>query len=330
MRHARNTCLALALALAMLGRASAQAPAASAQSEYEIALSQALDAHARGEYEAARLFMERAHGLEPSARTLRGLAIVAFAQGRHLDAIRQLDAALESKVKPLPDELRTAAQELLAHAWAQLGRYEVVVDPPDGDFLVDGAAPDLYAERTIVLVPGPHVITARARTRAPYELKFESRAGARETLHVVLAVPPQPEVVEKIVYRKPAIDAARATPERLVPGFYTPGLRWAALGTGSALLITGVSLWGVGYTRLKEVDARCADMEPAGCTPADARKRYDRRHIGAFAISSSVVGGLGAAVLVGVGAVELWLWRQRDRRTELRAGLGSLQLEARF
>src|SRR5687768_4923451 len=74
---------------------------AAASNPYEVALSEALASHARGDYAQARIFMERAHQLEPSARTLRGLGIVAFAQGRHLEAIRQLDQSLLASEKPL-------------------------------------------------------------------------------------------------------------------------------------------------------------------------------------------------------------------------------------
>ncbi|HEY6878349.1 MAG TPA: hypothetical protein VI299_10050, partial [Polyangiales bacterium] len=56
-------------------------------SEYDAALDAALDAHERGDLTSARMSMERAHALLPSARTLRGLAIIAHAQGRHVETV---------------------------------------------------------------------------------------------------------------------------------------------------------------------------------------------------------------------------------------------------
>src|SRR6187402_1312763 len=76
--------------------AQADAPPSAPSAEYESALGQALDAHARGDSDTARVFMERAHRLQPSARTLRGLGTIALAQGRFAEAIQYLEQALAS------------------------------------------------------------------------------------------------------------------------------------------------------------------------------------------------------------------------------------------
>src|SRR5262245_10239697 len=92
---------ALALMLVLCGASrevsgQAAVPVKPSNPEYETALTQALEAHARGDDEHARVFMERAHELQPSARTLRGLGTIAASQGRVLDAIRYLERALDS------------------------------------------------------------------------------------------------------------------------------------------------------------------------------------------------------------------------------------------
>lgn len=51
----------------------------SAQTTYQTALERSLAAHAAGDQAVARVFMEQAHALEPSARTLRGLGVIAYA-----------------------------------------------------------------------------------------------------------------------------------------------------------------------------------------------------------------------------------------------------------
>src|SRR5687767_11577462 len=182
-------CFSLAAQRTNAQPSSIEGSEPTAPSDYEVALSEALAAHARWDYVQARIFMERAHQIEPSARTLRGLGIVAFAQGRHLEAIRYLESALASGDKPLPAELRSAVEELLGHAWGQVGRYELLLDPEGGDLLIDRRPLNLYAPHTVVLLPGNHVLTARAPARAPYELTLTVKPGERRTIHVVLAVP---------------------------------------------------------------------------------------------------------------------------------------------
>jgi tetratricopeptide (TPR) repeat protein len=311
----RDLCAKLlAFALFCSAPAAAQGTEAVPQSEYEGVLSRALEAHARGEHGTALSFMERAHALEPSARTLRGLGIVTLALGRHLEAIRHLEAALDSNEKALPLDLRKATLDLLEHAFGQVGRYEVRVAPP-GDFLVDGKSPELFGADRLVLLPGEHTITARAPERAPYE--------------VVLAAPPPPVVVEKVVYRAALNEAPSAPPPAPMPAFYTRKVRLAGIAAGGALVASGAVLWGLAYARHSDVNDGCSAMEPRGCTPAQAQARFDRQNIGELSLAGGVVAGVGAAVLVTVGALELWQWRKRND-VQLRAGLGSLGLSARF
>jgi hypothetical protein len=315
----------------LVARAGAQTPHLSSAPEqaldaaqplgYDDALSRALDAHSRGDYELARLFMERAHTLEPSARTLRGLAIVAIAQSRFLDAIRRLDAALASDVKPLTEELRANVKELLAHAWSQVGRYEVVIDPPEGDFLVNRRPPDLYGPRTIVLPPGAYLLTIVVPGRQPHDIKLESVAGAQQTLRLVVVPAPPPAVVERVIVRPAArlspVSLGAEPPNAPLPEVDATRVRRGALVAGSVLLGSGAALWFTNYSRVKRHAESCAPV----CADQDPGK---------LAAWSGALGGIGAATLIGVGAYDLWAWRQRARRTELRAGAGSLLLEGRF
>lgn len=316
------SCLALALLL-VAAPTFAQEPA---PSEYEIVLAQSLEAHARGDYEAARVAMERAHAIEPSARTLRGLGIVAFAQGKHLSAIRYLDGSLASEVKPLPSDLRASVQELLTNAWAQVGRYEVVIDPASGDFLIDGAEPDFYAPSVVVLVPGPHVVTARAPARAPYELKLEARAGARETLHLVLAVPPAPLVVERRVESLSPL----AVPPAARPTWWTPALRNTGLAGGTVLFFGGAALYWVGVQKLDDIADGCRSRPEGACTSEQADRRFDARNVRAYGISGGVLAGTGAALLLGVGAIEIWRLRHKEKPRSIVVSFDSLSLAGSF
>jgi hypothetical protein len=326
MSHAhllhRVVCTASVLALALALVCAASASTASAQagasspSEYELSLSRALEAHARGDYERAREYMERAHQLEPSARTERGLGIVAFAQGKYLAAIRHFDAALASAVKPLPDDLRSATADLLAHAWAQVARCELRVEPSAAEVSIDDAPPDYYAEHVVVLTPGTHVLSVRAGDHAPATLQVETKPGEQRVLQVVLAPLAAPGVVEKIVYRDRG-PRALDKPEPS-PGFYTPEVRRVAGALGGGLVVAGGVVWGVGYKRFKEVRDLCQTKED-GCTKSQAQAGFDRRHIGTYATAGLVTAGVGLAFLVTMGGLEIWQLRQRALAVEASA-----------
>ena len=282
----------------------------SANADYEAALTQALEAHARGDYGHARIFLERAHSLEPSARTWRGLGIVAFAQGRHLEAIRFLDAALASDVKPLPPELRAGVEELLVNAWGQVGRFEILLEPNTGDFLIDRQAPDFYAPSTVVLTPGSHRIVARAPERAEFELPLEVKAGDHRTLQIVLARPPHPVTVERIV---PA-ESRSALKEAKRRGLWIGG---------GALIAAAGTVYGVAYLRLQDIVTHCRDEAGGGCTQRRATKLYRGENIEGLAITSGVLAGAGVVTWLTAAAYELWTRKgsRADTRAEKRARL---------
>jgi hypothetical protein len=312
--------LVLVLSLvAQPAQAEAQAPAT--QAEYEEALSAALTAHARGDYEAARLFMERAHLLEPSARTLRGLGIVAFSQGSYLAAIRHLDAALAAKVRPLSTELRQAVEDLLAQAWANMGRLRVHIEPPGSDFTIDGGAPDFYAPNTLALTPGVHTLVASAQGRVPYSVRLEVLAGSRESLHVVLPAPPPPQVIERVA---PAGPTRERNPSDAQHPAYTHAARYTLLGVGSVLVVGGAALWGTGRIRLNNLVDACERRADGGRTEQLAERRYNEKNIQVFATAGGVVFGAGGALLLTLAGVELWRWQKR--KTVVRAQLSGTSL----
>lgn len=299
--------------------------------EYEAVLAQALAFHAQGDYASARASMEQAHALEPSARTLRGLGIVAFAQGQHLAALRFLDGALVSEVKALPAELRTSVEQLREQIWLKVGRYEILVEPETGELTIDGAAPDFYAPKVVVLEPGARTIAARAEGRADFTMQLEAKAGARETLRIVLGAAPAPIVVEKLVQAEPALATGPTAAPRDAPvPRFTPAWRYAALGTGTALVLGGGIVWLTARTRLDQVSEACEEMAIGACTRTDARRRYNDKHIGGLVVTSALLTGTGAALLVSVAALELYRYRQSKPTLQALVGPSSFAVRGEF
>lgn len=320
------------VAMSSLAQADAVTASDSGQKpEYEAVLAQALAFHAQGDYASARISMEQAHALEPSARTLRGLGIVAFAQGQHLAALRFLDGALVSEVKALPAELRTSVEQLCEQIWQQVARYEILLEPVNGELSIDGAAPDFYAPRVVVLEPGSRTIAARAEGRADFTMQLDAKAGARETLRIVLGATPAPIVVEKLVPSQAVLAPGPTAVQRDAPvARFTPAWRYAALGTGTALILGGGAVWLTGRTRLDQVSEACENMAIGACTRTDARRRYNDKHIGSLIVTSALLTGTGVALLVSVAAIELYRFRQQKPALQALVGPSSLGVRGEF
>lgn len=294
------------------------APGPISSADYETALAHALEAHARGDFAAARIFLERAHGLDPSARTLRGLGIVAFSQGRHLAAIRYLDEALTSSAKALTPELRASVVELLTHAWGQVGRFEIAIEPTTGDFLVDDQPADFYAPHTVVLTPGVHLIKARAEGHADYVLKLEVKPGDSRALQIVLAKLPARIVVERLI----AAPAAEATSAASLPAFWSKPVRRGTWLGGGLLLGAGIGVYAAAYVRLDSVVERCRDMADGACSKQRAKQLYNQENIKPLAITAVTLLGAGALVCLAAAGIEIGIKLKADKRRGASAGLG--------
>ena len=127
---------------------SAQAPAN--DSAYRATVDEAVREFGAGRFEEARALFKRAHGLSPNARTLRGLGMTAFELRAYVQAIRELQAALADKRKPLEGELRIKVEALLDKSRKFVGVVRLELDPKDASVLLDGK-PRVSTERSLLL-----------------------------------------------------------------------------------------------------------------------------------------------------------------------------------
>lgn len=271
-------------------------------------VSSALAAYDVGDYANARRWFEIAHSRAPSARTLRGLGITAFALGDFGMALDQLEAALEHPTRPLTDELRAGVEELMVRARSRLARIDLA-SAPDAVLLllVDGMQVELDDERGRYVQPGIHRIEVRIGSETFLEVveelgmgetfSPESFADDRSTSsaatpgassgidHSGLAESAEPEL-------PPDELGARPTSARNSP-------RWRRLGRSSgvlvgALLTSSGILYGIGYRRHLSVRYRC---DP-GCTAERVGELYDDEHIDPLRRSAGVLLGVGLAAAV--------------------------------
>jgi hypothetical protein len=131
------TCLQLLAAVAVARTAPAQksadAPASTdvgkVADEYASEVRAAVDAYGRHELAESRKHFTRAHALQPSARTYRGLGSTAFGLGMYEEAVSELQQALEDPRRPLTSELRVETQATLRIAQGRLAESGHPVEP---------------------------------------------------------------------------------------------------------------------------------------------------------------------------------------------------------
>src|ERR1700761_3817362 len=158
-RRSRLACLIGMFVLGLL----ALAPAAGAQDggPYEDSIRRALIEFDQGHWEESRALFRQAHGLNPNARTWRGMGICAFELRQYGAAIDELNAARGDSQKPLTLDQRNEVLKLVGRARTFVALYEVKIKPENAQILVDGA-PAKVNNRKLYLDPGSHILTLRA------------------------------------------------------------------------------------------------------------------------------------------------------------------------
>jgi tetratricopeptide (TPR) repeat protein len=148
--------VAYAWPTAPLARAEAQPDA---QAEYDTVIERALAAFDAQRLDEARNLFERAHALQPSARTLRGLGVTAFAQSRYTLAKPELEASLIDTRKPLTQAQRDEVTGYLSWMNSSLGTLRLQLSPAHAFARIDAQAVN---PGTTLLEAGEHQLEVRA------------------------------------------------------------------------------------------------------------------------------------------------------------------------
>ena len=130
--------------------------------DYGAVLRAAESAFQAQNFAESRALYVRAHTLEPSARTLRGIGSASFALQTYDDAVVHLEQALASTARPLDGELRKETRTLLERAYGFVGRYMVGLTPASAQVWVDEVQTALRTRDRLLLSIGGHAVEARA------------------------------------------------------------------------------------------------------------------------------------------------------------------------
>jgi len=269
-----------------------------------------------GHWEEARALFGRAHGIEPSARTLRGMGMTAFELRMYVQSIRELEAALRETRKPLDATMRAAAEALLSKARAFTAHVAIAPSPKNASLIIDGRQTQPEADGRFLLDAGTHVVSATAEGYKPASLRFSVEGGDDQTLQLTLepflvmtggipAIDPlHPAPVAK---SEPA--AAPAPPPAAPPTPPPPPkkhdstlgtLAWVTLG-GAVAFGTGATVtWLIGDSAYKDLEDDCGKDQTCLQSQVDDSGVSNMDTLTNVFLGVAVASGVASAVLFAV------------------------------
>jgi hypothetical protein len=283
------------------------AHAQQADSAYLELISQALGEYDEGHWPEARALFERAHAVEPNARTQRGIGLCAFAMRDYVGTIVALEASLADTRRPLEPTQRAQVEELLGRARVFVATMRIESDPAVVTIEVDGYPP-VVRDGVVLLNPGRH------------ESHVTSDDHDAETRVVEATTNSEFELRVELVRRQPVREALETRQVSTAPWYVVAGGGTTALA-GSIVLALG------------RRDHRRVDDAPEGTPWVDVASANDR---------APRLTGVGTALLAlgvaGIGAGITWVLIRGDGHDageettseSVTVGLGSIRYERRF
>jgi tetratricopeptide (TPR) repeat protein len=225
------------------GQAAPAAQPNAGGDDYKQLIAEALvefDAH---RYEEARALFLRAHALSPNARTLRALGNVEFELRHYARAARYLREALASRAHALTPQMQAEAQQALSRALSYTGRFQLDLQPPGAVLTIDGEAPALEPDGSLLLDIGRTELTLSAPGYATEHKVVTVEGGEDERLEIGLlrsevASPAASAAGTGTAPRSPADDGASASHGSVFGTWWF----WTAVGVVVAGAATGVAI----------------------------------------------------------------------------------------
>lgn len=278
--------------------------AASADTEedpaYRKLIKEGLAEYDARNFQEARSFFQRAHRINPNARTFRGIGMASFELRDYVLAVHNLTAALKDMRKPLSPEQVRHAQDLLERSRLFVDVYRMTVTPKNARVLIDGRVPEFEDDGTLILGFGLHALEASAPGYAIRSLPINVRGGERKDLSITLEKLSDPNQIRPTLPKSMPADLLVDTKPKLESSvFDNPGVLWL-MTAGVAAVGAGIS----GYNwqeQNKEID-KCATPKYQGCKPKMPQEMRDRRNIQ----MGLAIGGAALAAILSVVSIVTW------------------------
>lgn len=305
-RLTRATALVVLLIASVATPSRAVAQPAADDGAYRATIDEAVSEFGAGRFEEARALFKRAHELSPNARTLRGLGMTAYELRAYVQAIRELQGALDDKRKPLEGELRAKVELLLVKARKFVGVLRLELDPRNASVLVDGKPPTFEDDGSLLLDAGTHVISATAPKHKATNVRVLVEGDTKQTVRVPLeSTDFQQSMIAPIDAEQVANEEQHKEPAPLVPPPAPASERehgsatqvWA-IGTlvgAGAFGATAAIFWLVGNGQYNDLKESCM----SGCSDA----QIDDSGVKTSDLLTNVFLGLSAASLAASGVL---------------------------
>jgi tetratricopeptide (TPR) repeat protein len=244
----------------MASAAAAQTPPeVASDSAYEHAVDDGLAAFRATDYTKARAFFERAHELQPSARTLRALGLTAVELKHYTQGREELSAALTETRKPLTEAQRAEIDQMMTWMQAALATVEVHVAPAQALLEVDGQPAHARLSPSLLLEAGTHDFRATAAGYRAAEQSVELTAGQSTTLELVLThaqlLPQALAAAAPSAEQSPMFAQPTATHHQQAKSVFERWWFWTAVGV---VIVGGATATAVALSSSKTA------AEPAG------------------------------------------------------------------
>ncbi len=307
-RLARMGAAILVAVLSILGAGavvSAQSPEGEG-SEYQQTIREAVGEYRAGRFDEARVLFEKAHAIEPNARTLRGIGLAAYEARHYVQAIEALEAALQSRQRPLTDEQRERIGSWLARARTFVASIKVRLLPPEAQLTVDGQEARFDDEGGLLLDAGDHELVATLTGYQSVTRRVVAAGGKRSRITIELQPLSGSESEGSTGFESGAGQAGGrlgSSPDRVETSDSGDGsiyrtLGWVGVASAGVSLVGSAICFGVSEIKVNEWNGPCNQDGTRELTCPQHRDAITTlRTAGIVTLSTGVALGITSLVL---------------------------------
>jgi hypothetical protein len=236
----------LSLTLPALAPARLRADATAPRAGYSALIEEAVQEASQAHFEEARALFAQAHALYPNARTLRGLAIMAYELRAYVESVTLFESALASPERALQGALRDETTSQLERARRFVCELKLALAAPDTRVSVDDQPVSSSAEGLVRLDPGLHSLRFEAAGYRSETRTLDVRGGERLTWSIALrlnepapaAAPVALQTSSEPTSAPPAPAPRQDAPDK--PRLYRNPWLWAGVAVAVGALAVGL------------------------------------------------------------------------------------------